>query len=427
MRHWGDERGCDEGHWHAHTRGLPSGLTEVVGTAEQVLYSRRRLLRRELEFHVCTIHKSAHMKKSRNLFIDPHIYIYIYIYGCMCVDLCVCSWMGGQKRDLIFCKFDSHQSVYRVSLSILARIPHRELCSSEPVRPREKKDERLWSDIQSSGCGARQLRPEARGSYGMSPSRRAFRAVGRQYGIRNGSSRGEDDDQKWFSIFGSCVGFSQSSCESHIYTKIMFKSDNFNVLRFAVLNMCLSFFLRPLCLLFYYFFTAREMPTRLGVRRHNGFHTIRRSAKQIKPTCGLLHIGVSQVPAGTALCGLGSNWKKVPLDTLMLVKNADDYDPFCGHTSTNTFRESPRTQIIYQCLLLCHMTFPKRFEHDWSIPFPTLKTYTLSVPQQQIDLMLMILLLGILRNDHSSHQDMCICTMAVEMGHLLLKATFWRE
>ena len=37
---WGDERGCDEGHWHAHTRGLPWGLPEVVGTA-QVHYSRR--------------------------------------------------------------------------------------------------------------------------------------------------------------------------------------------------------------------------------------------------------------------------------------------------------------------------------------------------------------------------------------------------
>ena len=42
---WGDERGCDEGHWHAHTRGLPWGLPEVVGTVEQVHCSRRRLLR----------------------------------------------------------------------------------------------------------------------------------------------------------------------------------------------------------------------------------------------------------------------------------------------------------------------------------------------------------------------------------------------
>ena len=31
LDNWGDERGCDEGHWHAHTRGLPWGLPEVVG------------------------------------------------------------------------------------------------------------------------------------------------------------------------------------------------------------------------------------------------------------------------------------------------------------------------------------------------------------------------------------------------------------
>ena len=59
---WGDERGCDEGHWHAHTRGLLWGLSEVVGTI-QVHCSQRRLLRRGPEFHVCTINKSAHTKK----------------------------------------------------------------------------------------------------------------------------------------------------------------------------------------------------------------------------------------------------------------------------------------------------------------------------------------------------------------------------
>ena len=31
---WGDERGCDEGHWHAQIRGLPWGLPEIVGTAQ---------------------------------------------------------------------------------------------------------------------------------------------------------------------------------------------------------------------------------------------------------------------------------------------------------------------------------------------------------------------------------------------------------
>ena len=59
---WGDERGCDEGHWHAHTSGLPRGFPEVVGMV-QVHCSQRRLLRRGLEFHVCTINKSAHTKK----------------------------------------------------------------------------------------------------------------------------------------------------------------------------------------------------------------------------------------------------------------------------------------------------------------------------------------------------------------------------
>ena len=68
---WGDERGCDEGHWHTQTRWLPWGLPEVVG-AVQVYCSRRRLLGRGLEFYVCTINKSAHIWWSS--------YIYIYIY-----------------------------------------------------------------------------------------------------------------------------------------------------------------------------------------------------------------------------------------------------------------------------------------------------------------------------------------------------------
>ena len=59
-----EEMRCrDEDHCHAHTRGLPWGLLEVVGTIQQVHCSRRRLLRRGLEFHVFTINKSAHTKK----------------------------------------------------------------------------------------------------------------------------------------------------------------------------------------------------------------------------------------------------------------------------------------------------------------------------------------------------------------------------
>ena len=43
------------------------GLPDVDGTVQRVHCSRRRLLRRGLEFHVCTINKRAHTKKVLNL------------------------------------------------------------------------------------------------------------------------------------------------------------------------------------------------------------------------------------------------------------------------------------------------------------------------------------------------------------------------
>ena len=77
---WGDERGCDEGHRHANTRGLWWDIPEVVGTVQRVDCSRRRLLRRGLEFHVFTINKSDHTKKSLEIYLMILVYIYIYIY-----------------------------------------------------------------------------------------------------------------------------------------------------------------------------------------------------------------------------------------------------------------------------------------------------------------------------------------------------------
>ena len=73
---WGHERGCDEDHWQPHTRGLSWGLPEVVGVVQQVHCSRRRLLGRGLEFHVCTINKSAHTKKVCKLIVCS-LYIHI--------------------------------------------------------------------------------------------------------------------------------------------------------------------------------------------------------------------------------------------------------------------------------------------------------------------------------------------------------------
>ena len=80
---WGDERCCDEGNWHAHTKRLLWGLPEVVGMVQQVYCSRRRLLQRELEFHVWTINKSAHTKKSLEtyLIIRVHFKVWHYLYA----------------------------------------------------------------------------------------------------------------------------------------------------------------------------------------------------------------------------------------------------------------------------------------------------------------------------------------------------------
>ena len=48
-----------------------------VGTVQQVHCSRRRLRRRGLEFHVCTINKSAHTKKVWKLFGQP-LYVSLF-------------------------------------------------------------------------------------------------------------------------------------------------------------------------------------------------------------------------------------------------------------------------------------------------------------------------------------------------------------
>ena len=76
----GDERGCNEDHLHAQTIGLPSTLPEVVETVQQVHCSRRRLLRRGLEFHVCTAIKVPIQKKSGNVLCAPCIFLYIYLH-----------------------------------------------------------------------------------------------------------------------------------------------------------------------------------------------------------------------------------------------------------------------------------------------------------------------------------------------------------
>ena len=47
---------------------------KLLETVLQVHCSRRRLLRRGLEFHVCTVNKSAHMKKSLETYFHDPLY-----------------------------------------------------------------------------------------------------------------------------------------------------------------------------------------------------------------------------------------------------------------------------------------------------------------------------------------------------------------
>ena len=84
---WGAERGCDKGHWHAHTRGLPWGLPEVVGTVQQVHCCWRRLFWGGLEFYMCTVNKSPHTKKVWKLIVCTS-YFSFYTYLIAWILIC---------------------------------------------------------------------------------------------------------------------------------------------------------------------------------------------------------------------------------------------------------------------------------------------------------------------------------------------------
>ena len=96
---WGDERGCDEGDWHTHTRGLHWGLPEVVGTVEQVHCSRGRLLRMGLDFHVCTINKSAHTKRLETYLMILIPYEHPYLWVNIRADWSLQHWYCYKSRS----------------------------------------------------------------------------------------------------------------------------------------------------------------------------------------------------------------------------------------------------------------------------------------------------------------------------------------
>ena len=61
-------------------------LEKLLDTVQQVHCSRKRLLRRGLEFHACSINKSPHTKKS----LETYRMHLVHMYTCVCVCVCVC-------------------------------------------------------------------------------------------------------------------------------------------------------------------------------------------------------------------------------------------------------------------------------------------------------------------------------------------------
>ena len=80
---------------NAHTRGLPWSLPQVIGTVKEVHCSRKRLLRRELEFHLCIINKSANTKKS----LETYLMILLHLYAAL-VPILALSYLRCTLYDL---------------------------------------------------------------------------------------------------------------------------------------------------------------------------------------------------------------------------------------------------------------------------------------------------------------------------------------
>ena len=74
-------------------------LPEVIGTVQQVHCSRMRLLRRGREFHLCTINKIAHTKKTLETyrmhlvssfsFYKSIFCAFVHLRGCSCPYMCL--------------------------------------------------------------------------------------------------------------------------------------------------------------------------------------------------------------------------------------------------------------------------------------------------------------------------------------------------
>ena len=150
---------------------------------------------------------------------NVHSCTYSYI-GCMCVGLCEFSWMGGLRKDFIFSIFGGVR-LFEGSLcvgytwEVLAPKIDKEMCRVH-LREDPSLEVKKTKDVGQFRFGLRTVWRETQ-LRRVSRSQKATRGQWRRWPSKNRTSSSRSDDQWTSASFGSCLGFSQRSCDSYIY------------------------------------------------------------------------------------------------------------------------------------------------------------------------------------------------------------------
>ena len=185
------------------------------------------------------------------------VYIYIYIERerDVCGWVCVCSWMDSQRRDLIFGIFDRHQCIWMEPFVYFgAKTTQRAV----PTKTCE------------AGCNGRKTSASREWDSGaLSQDTEQWRDES-EYLVAV-------KDFRWVLAIAMNIHTENAKVPTSLSCVCSSKS-------------VFGCFLFPPSVLFdfyFYFCTTCEMPTQPGVRRNNGLHTTRRTARSTKPgVCG---------------------------------------------------------------------------------------------------------------------------------------------
>ena len=196
------------------------------------------------------------------------MWVYIYIYGCICVGLSVCSWMGGQRRDLIFGIFEVASECSEDLFCLFWREDRTKSCARENLQNRKKGRRTLVSKKVSSKWSVRHFRSQEWDSEAVSWEWDSEeRSVGSETPKR---SVGSETPKQ----------ISRNSHEHKYIEECLRVSTSLSCVCSSK-SAFVCFFLPT----FVFLYTNREMPTRPGVRRN-----IRRTVRSRKPAvCGVFH------------------------------------------------------------------------------------------------------------------------------------------